>query len=222
MGFDSVSVELEPSPEDLLTCWGLEISEKNLEHFFPKPISHDLAAEAALGGLSQGVGLVGENLDGSRSGICFHSPQFLCSGHPQNSEELFKAEITPDRSLPFSVPQGNYAPFVSTGGLEDIVGCSGFQFFPGPHLPRVDKPVGISLLGRPPQEVSVGFWFPGVENVLSKVVPQGVAEDLTPFVQNEGGIPFPMRDGVLGLYDQSRVSSNEVVDLPPKSSTSEN
>ena len=70
MGFDSISVELEPSPEDLLTYWGLEISEKNLEQLFPNPISLDLAAEAALGGLSQGIGPAGENLVVSRSGHC--------------------------------------------------------------------------------------------------------------------------------------------------------
>ena len=99
------------------------------------------------------------------------------------------------------MPQGNYAPFVSTVGLEDIVGCSGFQFLLGPHLPRVDNPVGLSLLGRPPEEVSVGLCLPGVENLLSKAVPQGVAEDLVPVVQYGGGLPFPMRDGVLAPCD---------------------
>ena len=103
--------------------------------------------------------------------------------------------------MPLSAPQGNYAPFVSTGGLEEIVVCSGFQFFSSPHIPRVDNPVGISLLGRPPQEVSVALCLPGVENVLSKAVPPGVVEGIAPVMQNEGGLPYPVRDGVLAPCD---------------------
>ena len=45
MGIDSFSVELEPSPEDLLTEWGLEVSEKNLDFHFPLRASVDLEAE---------------------------------------------------------------------------------------------------------------------------------------------------------------------------------
>lgn len=29
------SLDIDPSPEDLLACWGLEDSEENLQHFFP-------------------------------------------------------------------------------------------------------------------------------------------------------------------------------------------
>ena len=115
MGFASVSVELEHSPKYLLTYWVLEISEKNLELFFPNLVfPHDLITEAALGGLSQGVGLLGETLVSSRSGHCLLGPSYLKSGRPQISEAGFKAAITPDRPLPLSASQGNFAPFVST------------------------------------------------------------------------------------------------------------
>ena len=50
MGLDSFSVELEPSPEDLLTVWGVEISEKNLDLYFPNRASLYLAAETAWRG----------------------------------------------------------------------------------------------------------------------------------------------------------------------------
>ena len=39
MGYDSEFLELEPVPEDLLTCWGHEVSSKNLDLFFLKNLA---------------------------------------------------------------------------------------------------------------------------------------------------------------------------------------
>jgi len=33
---ESESVDIEPTFEDLLTCWGHDVSEENLLHYFPK------------------------------------------------------------------------------------------------------------------------------------------------------------------------------------------
>lgn len=69
MGFESESVELEPAPEDLLTCWGHEVSAKNLELFFPNNVDlQGFSEEVVVGGLQNGTGLLEEILQSTWSG----------------------------------------------------------------------------------------------------------------------------------------------------------
>lgn len=64
MGFDNDHVDVEPMLEDLLTCWGHEVSKKNLYLFFPviaeaKPKRSDSGGQR---GLVNGATLLEESL----------------------------------------------------------------------------------------------------------------------------------------------------------------
>ena len=86
-------------------------------------------------------------------------------------------------------------------------------------MPRVDNASVFGPVGRPSQEISGGLLLPGVENGLTKAASKGLAEDQVLLEQIEGGLADLVKDGAPGTGILLRGSSNEAVELLPKSST---
>ena len=127
MGFDSESLELEPSLEDLLTCWGHEVSTKNLDLFFPKNLSLQGPSDEVFAGSTQ-HGRRDKNILSPWQG--FRREGAL----PVESQEQLRAVEDRAEFLKLfsrisssNKEQGNISRPKLSGGLEDIVGTFGFQ-----------------------------------------------------------------------------------------------
>lgn len=188
MGFDSEFLELEPAPEDLLTCWGHEVSSKNLDLFFPKNVNiQGPSKEAIAGGSQYGVSRRDENLPSVWNGV------WRAGATPVENQEQLRAVKDRKEFLK------HFSRIISSN--EDQValvgGVSQGQASPWQGFPLLFAPQG--------QEASHGGRGPSLSSI-----PAAACINRLPWATSCGGVDRNPRTSTSNLIPQVVAYSKEV------------